>query len=113
MMANMKLYRSIDGVILENEKVFKFLKISNTILHDINLYIKLFNPLIPEGIIISKIGLGSPLNEVSNLVLNIFAEIFCPNININLVTAASVDISFPSKKCFYVFCFFTFFNSFF
>ena len=37
----------------------------------------------------------SPLNEVSNLVLKLLAGMFCPNININLVTAASVDISFP------------------
>jgi len=57
------------------EKVFRFLKIANTILHDVNLYIKLFNPLIPEGIVISKIGLGSPFNEIgveAQLLLSAF-----------------------------------------
>lgn len=49
----------------ENGKIFKFLKVANTIFHDINLYVKLFNPLIPEGIIVSKIGLGSPFREIS------------------------------------------------
>jgi len=50
----------------QKEKVFKFLKIANTIIHDVNLYIRLFNPLIPEGIVISKIGLGSPFNDISS-----------------------------------------------
>ncbi len=50
----------------QKEKINKFLKISNTIIHDVNLYVKLFNPLIPEGIIISKIALGSPFKEIFN-----------------------------------------------
>jgi S1-C subfamily serine protease len=58
--------RNVKVISTENEKVFRFLKISNTILHDVNLYIKMFNPLIPQGIVISKIGLGSPFNELSN-----------------------------------------------
>lgn len=49
----------------QKEKVFKFLKIANTIMHDVNLYVRLFNPMIPEGIVISKIGLGSPFNEIT------------------------------------------------
>ena len=70
---NLEIYRfgkvvilnEVDVISTKKEKINKFLKISNTILHDVNLYVRMTNPLIQEGVIVSKTGLGSPFNDVS------------------------------------------------
>jgi len=104
----------------KNEKFDEFIKFSNTVIHPVNLSVKLKYPLLKlgEGLFISQVGLSSPFNEIdksgsiilysiNGIELNTLEDlknvlkIFGDSHSVN-IQAMDLRASFPNRQTYHI-----------